>query len=75
MIARRYAPLLFGLILSGVMSLMVSGIATFRLTGLATTFTDSWFRAWLAAWVMAFPSVLLLAPLTRRLVDRMTSMK
>lgn len=73
MIARKYAQPLFGLLLSGMMSLLVSGVATFRMTGLAATFTESWLGAWLAAWGIAFPSVLLLAPLTRRLVDRITS--
>ena len=34
MIPRKYAPVLFGLVLSGLMSLLVSGIATFRATGL-----------------------------------------
>ncbi|HET8869634.1 MAG TPA: DUF2798 domain-containing protein [Aquabacterium sp.] len=72
MIARKYAPVLFGLILSGMMSLLVSGIATFRAAGLAADFIDGWTRAWLMAWAIAFPAVLLIAPLTRRLVDRIT---
>jgi len=75
MIPKRYAPLLFGLILSSMMSLLVSGIATIRATGPTAAFMDSWLRSWLAAWVIAFPTVLVLAPLTRRFVDRITSMK
>lgn len=35
MISPKYAPLLFALILSSLMSLLVSGIATLRATGLA----------------------------------------
>ena len=34
MIPKKYGPILFSLILSGLMSLLVSGIATFRAAGL-----------------------------------------
>lgn len=71
MIARRYAPLLFALILSGVMSLMVSGVATFRTMGLVQNFASLWMGGWLSAWALAFPLVLLISPLTRRLVERL----
>ena len=40
MIPARYGPILFGAILSGLMSLLVSGISTFRVTGWGTTFLD-----------------------------------
>jgi len=65
-------PVAFGLILSGMMFLLVSGLRTFRVAGLAASFLDKWLRGWLSAWVVAFPCVLVLAPLTRRLVARMT---
>ena len=55
MIPPKYAPLLFALILSGLMSLLVSGIATLRATGLAPQFTEIWLGAWLTAWLFAFP--------------------
>ena len=51
MIARRYAPLLFALLLSGFMSLMVSGISTLRATGPVPGFFELWISAWLAAWL------------------------
>jgi hypothetical protein len=34
MIPKKYASMLFSLILSGLMSLLVSGLSTVRLTGL-----------------------------------------
>lgn len=49
MIAKRYAPVLFGLILSGLMSFLVSGIATFRAAGSVPGFADLWVGAWLTA--------------------------
>ncbi|MCB1954876.1 MAG: DUF2798 domain-containing protein [Rhodocyclaceae bacterium] len=69
MIPRRYAPLLFSLILSGQMSLLVSGVATLRVTGPDGAFAALWFSAWLTAWTIAFPAVMLAAPLTRHIVN------
>ena len=73
MIPRKFAFVLYGLILSGLMSLLVSGISTVRVSGLAPGFAGLWFSAWLTAWLVAFPVVLLAAPLTRRAVERMTA--
>ncbi|WP_374627995.1 DUF2798 domain-containing protein [Devosia sp.] len=64
----RYAPILFGFILSALMSLLVSGIATFRNAGLADGFLAAWIGAWLPSWLIAFPVVLVVAPIARRLV-------
>lgn len=73
MIPARYAPILFGLILSGLMSCLVSGIATLRAAeALDSGFPALWLGAWLSSWAVAFPTVLLVAPLTRRLVGRLT---
>lgn len=69
MIARRYGPLLFALILSCVMTLLVSGLSTWRAVGLAPAFTQLWLGAWITSWSVAFPLVLVIAPLTRRLVE------
>lgn len=71
MIHRRFAPILFGLILSGLMSFLVSGIATLRAAGPVPGFTGIWIGAWLTAWLFAFPIVLFAAPLARRLVERL----
>ena len=73
MLPARYAPVLFGIILSGLMSLLVSGISTLRAIGAGTDFLHIWISAWLTAWVVAFPVVLLVAPVTRRLVERLVS--
>lgn len=72
MIPEKYGPMLFGAILSGLMSLLVSGISTFRAIGLATGFASLWASTWLTAWLVAFPVVLLVAPLTRKAVQRLT---
>lgn len=73
MIPQRFAPYLFGLILSGQMSFIVSGIATLRAVGLVPDLFGLWIGAWLPSWGIAFPTVLFVAPLTRRLVALMTT--
>lgn len=70
MIPARFAPVLFGLILSGLMSLIVSGIATARATGMVPEFPGLWMAAWVTSWLVAFPTVLVIAPLARRLVAK-----
>lgn len=73
MFPAKYAPALFGLILSGLMSLLVSGISTARAVGLVDGFAGLWLSAWVSAWLVAFPVVLVVAPLTRRAVARLTA--
>lgn len=72
MIPARYGPVLFSLILSGVMSLLVSGISTFRAVPVDQGFLGLWAGAWLTGWLLAFPAVMLAAPLTRKLVTLLT---
>lgn len=67
-IPANFAPILFGFFLSGLMSLIVSGIATWRALGVDLDFPMRWTTAWGASWAVAFPTVLVVAPLVRRLV-------
>lgn len=64
----RFAPVLFGLVLSALMSFIVSGIATVRNAGFVDDFLNLWINAWLPSWIIAFPTVLIVAPMARRLV-------
>jgi hypothetical protein len=68
MISPRFAPVVFGFVLSALMSFLVSGIATFRTAGFADDFVSLWFSAWLPSWFVAFPVVLVVAPLARKAV-------
>lgn len=73
MLPPRFAPILFGFLLSGLMSLMVSGISTARTIGFPPDFLARWILGgWLPSWALAFPAVLIVAPLTRRLVAALT---
>jgi hypothetical protein len=71
MIPARFAPLLFGFILSGMMSLVVSGLSTLRALGPTPDFMARWMGAWIVAWLVAFPIALGVAPLARRIVRRL----
>jgi membrane protein implicated in regulation of membrane protease activity len=73
LIPARYAQIVFGLILSGLMSLLVSGISTLKALGPGPDLFAVWMGNWAFSWAVAFPSVLFVAPLTRRLVARIVA--
>lgn len=72
MIPRRLAPVVFGLLVSGVMSCLVSLVATIKAVGVIPGLFQLWMSAWLFAWAVAFPTILVVAPVARRLVERNT---
>ena len=71
MIPRKFGQLVFGFLLSGLMSLVVSGISTFRAVGWVPDFLGLWSAAWFTAWLVAFPIVVIAAPLVGRLANRL----
>jgi hypothetical protein len=71
MFPQRFAPVLFGFILSGMMTFFVTCIATWRVIGFDVGFSGLWMGSWLASWVVAFPMVLVLAPFTRKIVAKL----
>ena len=68
MIAKKYTPLVFSffmaLLMSGIMSLVIS---LFNL-GLVDGILLRWLHAWLFAFSVALPAIILVTPLVRRLV-------
>ncbi len=49
-----FEPIVFGLLLSGLMSLVVSGIATWNALGFVPNFAPQWLASWLflhGSWV------------------------
>jgi hypothetical protein len=51
-----------------VISFVVAGFATVSAVGFVDGVFLRWITAWLGAWVVAFPAVLVVAPLVRRIV-------
>lgn len=67
----RYAALLMPLLLSVLMSCIVAGVSTLKHVGFAPELLRQWMGAWGFSWLVAFPSLMVLLPLVRRLVGRM----
>ena len=72
MFPTRFAPILFSLCLSVIISCVVSGVATLNAAGLSDAFFGLWGAAWHKSWIVAFPTILVVAPLTRRFVVKIT---
>lgn len=64
----RAAVFVMPLMLSILMTFVVSGIATLRTLGLTPAFPSAWMGAWGLSWLVAFPVLLLVLPIVRRLV-------
>lgn len=64
----RYAAIVMPLLLSILMTFVVSAIATLRNLGLDPSFFGHWMQAWSLSWIVAFPTLLCILPLVRRLV-------
>lgn len=62
---------LFGFFVSGMMSFLVSGVATFKALGPAEGFLGLWLEAWVFAWAVAFPTIIVVGPFAMRLVKKL----
>ena len=71
-IPKRYAPVLFGALLSAIMVCIVSAVVLLLNQGLQPDFPAQWLRSCAITWPVAFPTVTLVAPQVRRLVAKMT---
>lgn len=56
------------LVLSIIMTFVVSMISTLRSLGPTPAFLATWPTAWALSWVVAFPTLLIVLPLVRRIV-------
>lgn len=72
-IPARYAPILFGAILSSLMVALVSAFVLATSRGIGPGFGAQWLKSCATTWPVAFPAVTLLAPQVRRLVGALTA--
>lgn len=63
----RYAGLVMPLLLSVFMTCIVSFISTVNSIGMAEHLFQIWLGAWALSWAVAFPTLLLMLPLAKRL--------
>lgn len=73
-IPSRFAPLIFGAVLSAIMVAIVSAFVLVTTQGLHAGFGSQWLRSCAATWPVAFPTVTLVAPWVRKIVGRVTAM-
>jgi Protein of unknown function (DUF2798) len=78
-VPKRLAPFLFPLLLSGFMTLLITGISITRVLGIDVlvkdpgNFLQIWMKAYISSWLVAYPILLLVIPVVRRVVDWLTA--
>lgn len=72
-IPARYAPVLFGAILSTIMVSIVSAAVIVVNQGIGTDFLARWAKSVATTLPIAFPTVLVVAPTVRRVVSYLTT--
>ena len=72
-ISARYAPLVFGALLSIIMVAIVSAFVLITTQGMHAGFATQWLKSCATTWPVAFPTVTLLAPWVRQMVGRLTT--
>lgn len=72
-IPARFAPILFGALLSAIMVALVSAFVIVITQGIHQGFTAQWLKSCATTWPVAFPTVTLVAPWVRRVVGHLTA--
>lgn len=72
-IPARYAPIVFGGLLSAIMVGLVSAFVLAVNQGIDGEFAARWLRSCATTWPIAFPAVTMVAPWVRRVVARVTT--
>lgn len=72
-IPARFAPIVFGALLSAIMVALVSAFVIAVTQGLHPGFAPQWLKSCATTWPVAFPTVTLVAPWVRRFVGRLTA--
>ena len=69
----RFAPIVFGALLSAIMVAIVSAFVLVTTQGLHPGFAMQWLKSCATTWPVAFVAVTLIAPWVRRVVARITA--
>lgn len=73
MLPAKYLPQVQAFLVSGLMSFIMSGVITLVNLGIVETFISIWFHAWIVAYAIAFPTILLVFPFARKLAMKIAS--
>lgn len=69
----RFAPVVFGALLSAIMVAIVSAFVLLTTQGFHPGFAMQWLKSCATTWPVAFVAVTLIAPWVRRVVARVTA--
>ena len=69
----RFAPIVFGALLSAIMVALVSAFVLATTQGFHSGFVMEWLKSCATTWPVAFVAVTLIAPWVRRVVARVTA--
>ena len=64
----RYAAIVLPFVLSLLMTLVISGVSTLMSLGPTRAFVSTWPAAWALSWIVAFPTLVAVLPMVRRIV-------
>jgi len=73
MLPNKYLNQVQSFLLSGFMSFIMSGIITLMNLGIVDEFINMWFHAWILAFAIAFPTIMLIFPFVRKLAIKIAS--
>ena len=72
MISKKYSQNLFMIIMSFGMSVIMCAVITAAGTGIHEGYIERFFKAWVFAFPVAIIAAFTMAPITRKLVDKIT---
>lgn len=72
-IPARFAPILFSALLSAIMVSIVSAFVLITSQGIHPGLFALWIKSCITTWPIAFPTVAIVAPLVRKVVNRITA--
>ena len=73
MFPKKYSNLLFILIMGFGMSLMMTLIITYINTGMDSEYINRFLKAWVVSLPIAIVTALLVGPITKKFVDKITN--
>ncbi len=71
MIPKKYETIVFAFVMSSLMSFIMSGVITIINIGIPPNFIQLWLKAYGSAFMIAFPTVLFVVPVVRKIVAKL----
>ena len=70
-LAPKWGLIVMPLLMSGMMSAIICMVNLLRVFGWDAAVLQEWPSTWLMAWAVAFPSVLLVMPIAKRMTGKL----